>query len=267
MIPLKFKPDNRNLKAILNLYLEQKPAFLSVIRAREATIFNTLWPLSGKSLDFGCGDGYFMKMSLIGSNYKIDYGLETDITRAKAAEISNVYKKILVYNGDKIPLANESINFVISNSVMEHLSNLENSVEEIFRILKKGDKFYVSVMSASYEDNLLGKIFLGKIYLKWMRKKAYHNNLLTKSEWRHVFKEAGFKIKKEYNYLDRNSTRLLDLLQYLSIPGIVFQFRLPFLSRIYFKFMKFIFGNLIYKTVINESHNDNCSAYFFILEK
>lgn len=258
---------NNNLRLFLNLYLDQRPVFLSVIRAQEAAIFDSIWPLNGKTLDFGCGDGYFMKISYLNSGYKIAYGLETDQQRAKLAEKTEVYKKVLVYDGNKIPLPTESVDFVVSNSVMEHLSDLENSVKEIHRILKKKGKFHVTVMSASYEDNLLGQILLGDLYLKWMRRRAYHKNLLTKAEWRNLFRSNGFKINNDYNYLDRNSTRLLDLLQYISIPGIIFQFKLPSIARIYFRLMKLIFGKLIYQQIQSESHDDNCSSYYFELEK
>lgn len=258
---------DKNLDKILRKYLDEKPTFLSVIRAREASLFNSFVPYAPKVLDFGCGDGFFTKISLIGCEQKIDIGLETDSERAVKARKSSVYKEVLVYDGRKIPLSSSSISVVISNSVMEHLSDLEMSLVEIHRILIKRGIFYVSVMTDKYEDNLLGKIFLGDIYLKWMRKRAYHKNLLSKNEWEKLFIKSGFKIKNRYAYLDRQSTRLLDLLQYLSIPGILTQNNLAFLSRIYFILMRFIFEEIIRNRIKNESHNQNCSAYFLVLMK
>lgn len=264
---MNFKPVDKNLDIILRRYLDERPAFLSVIRAREASIFNSLLPYEAKILDFGCGDGFFTSVSLLGFEHQIDIGLETDSFRAVKARESRVYKEVLVYDGDKIPLNNNSISTVISNSVMEHLLDVERSVSEIYRILKPKGVFYVSVMVDSYERNLLGKIFLGNIYLKWMRKRAYHENLLSKDQWEDLFQKNGFKVKVNYAYLDGQSTKLLDLLQYLSIPGILAINKLPFLGRFNFKLMRFIFEGIIKRRIKNEQHNQNCSAYFFVLIK
>lgn len=264
---MNFRSVDKNLDKILRKYLDERPTFLSVIRAREASLFNSFLPYASKVLDFGCGDGFFTGISLIGCEQKLDIGLETNSERAIKARKLSIYKEVLVYDGRKIPLNNNSISIVISNSVMEHLSDVETALLEIHRILKRGGIFYVSVMTDRYENNLLGKVFLGDIYLKWMRKRAYHKNLLSKNEWENLFIKNGFKIKSSYAYLDRQSTRLLDLLQYLSIPGILTQNNVAFLSKIYFRLMRFIFEEIIKKRIKSELHNQNCSAYFFVLVK
>ena len=54
-----------------------------------------------------------------------------------------------------------------------------------------------------------------------MRKKQIHKNLLDKKEWDLKFNKAVFKIEKTIGYLDKNTSRWLDLLHYSSIPSLV----------------------------------------------
>lgn len=258
---------NNNLDKILKIYLENKPTFLAIIRAKEATIFNCLLPYKGKVLDFGCGDGFFTKTSLLDSNQKINVGLETDYKRAHMAEEKLIYQKVVLYNGKKIPFKNKEFSLVLSNSVLEHIKDIESSLREIYRILKKGGKFYVSVMVKDYEDNLLGTFFLSKLYKLWMKKRAYHENLLSKKEWEKLFFKTGFKLENKVGYLNRTNTQFLDLIQYLSIPTILTQKIFPFLSLSYCQMMKIVFYREIYKRITQEKKDSPYSSYFYILKK
>jgi len=47
-----------------------------------------------------------------------------------------------------IPFINESVELVVSNSVLEHIYDYEKVIDEVFRILKKSGYFYLSVPNA-----------------------------------------------------------------------------------------------------------------------
>ena len=98
------------MKEILKKYLKFRPLFLSLIRSKEAWLFQKYLPLKPPSFDLGCGDGFFAKTTF----GKIDIGLDVTDSRIKEAEEQGVYKKLVVYNGRKIPLKSRSIKTVIS---------------------------------------------------------------------------------------------------------------------------------------------------------
>ncbi|MFA5878119.1 MAG: class I SAM-dependent methyltransferase [Candidatus Staskawiczbacteria bacterium] len=87
-----------------------------------------------KLLDIGCGRGDFLK------GFK-DIGLDVfglDIEKSK----SDIVKNIKIYNCNfelnSFPLENNSVDFIFSKSVIEHLKNPENFIKEIYRVLKPG---------------------------------------------------------------------------------------------------------------------------------
>lgn len=255
------------LQKTLSIYLASKPTFLSLIRAKEATLFNGLLPYKLPVLDYGCGDGFFESVATQDKNFKIDVGLEINSVRAKLAKQSKIYRKVTVYDGKKIPFKNNSFSTVMSNSVMEHVRDLESNLQEIYRVTKKGGYFYVSVMVEQYENNLLGVKILGKVYKKWMRIRAYHLNLLTCKQWEDKFRLSGFKIITKKGYLDSRNTKLLDIMQYLSLPEILTQNRFPLISRFFCSIMSILFKDTIYKNLIREEKGKDFSSYFYILEK
>lgn len=261
------KINTKILGKCLRIYLDSKPTFLAIIRAKEASIFNGLLPFKAPVLDYGCGDGFFAKLSHLDSNQRVDIGLETDFKRARLAKRCGIYKKVVTYNGGKIPLSSGSISTVISNSVMEHVDGLNEAIKEIYRIIKPGGFFYLSIITADYEDNLLGTKLLGPIYKRWMRQRAYHLNLLSLVEWEKLFNQAGFKVSEKLPYLNKNNTRWLDFLQYLSIPAIITQKKLPFISRLYCQLMRRLLENKIKAMLISDKTTSTSSACFYILKK
>lgn len=60
------------------------------------------------------------------------------------------YKNVdIVADIQNLPFQNNSIDFIISNSVLEHIENPEKVVSEIKRVLKPGGKAYISVPQVS----------------------------------------------------------------------------------------------------------------------
>ena len=49
----------------------------------------------------------------------------------------------------KIPLVNESVELIVSNSVLEHIYDYQKVINEAYRIMKKGGYFYLCVPNAA----------------------------------------------------------------------------------------------------------------------
>ena len=92
--------------------------------------------LNGKKkqfLDLGCGDQHLRKSV---EDRNLNY-LGLDITDVN-------------FEFDKLPLENNSIDFIISLAVIEHVSNPDNFLSEILRVLKPGGIVYISTPNWHY---------------------------------------------------------------------------------------------------------------------
>jgi len=205
------------MKDYLLKYLESRPPFLALIRAKEAKLFSKYLPLKAPVMDLGCGDGFFAEV-VFG---RIATGVDIADSRMGEAQSKQVYDRIVEYNGTKLPFHDESFETVVSNCTLEHVEKLEKVVTEAGRVTKPGGRFLTSVMAKPWEDNLAGSMVLGNSYKSWMRKKQVHVNLLSFSEWKWVFEKGGWKVINAVGYLAPRTCRWLDLLHYISIPNLV----------------------------------------------
>ncbi len=94
----------------------------------------------GRILDVGCGFMPYRK--LIESNPQVEKYIGMDL------EQPTYYADIepdLKWNGEKIPLADESVDCAMATEFLEHYAAPEKVLSEIRRVLKPGGKFYATV--------------------------------------------------------------------------------------------------------------------------
>lgn len=208
------------MKNYIKDYLKNRPAFYVFIRPKEIKLFRNYLPFKRPVLDFGCGDGFFAKVAFKDFG-KIDVGLDVDKKKLKEAKKEKTHERLIFYSGDKIPFPNNYFSTVISNCVLEHIQNLDESLEEIYRILKPGGTFLCTAMTDKWEKYLLGNLFFGKTYSEWMKYKQKHFNLLSLDNWKCKFEMHKFKVINIIGYLDEKESKLIDLLHYLSIGSLI----------------------------------------------
>lgn len=245
------------LSKYLNTYLSHRPAFLAFIRSREASLFEEYLPLKSPIVDVGCGDGFFAKI-VFG---RVDIGL--DIADSRIIE-AQAYKKLIVYDGRKFPLASRSVSTAVSNCVLEHVEYLPEVISEAHRILKPGGKFLVTVMCLPWEKNLFGALAFGHSYKNWLRQKQVHVNLLTFSQWKKLFLKPGFKIIKTSGYLSPKACRLIEIFHYLGLPSLITYKLIGKWNLIPLSFL----NNRIVRKIISEKVSpQDAGAVFFLLQK
>jgi SAM-dependent methyltransferase len=208
------------LHQFVSLYLCSKPAFYSFIRPQEAFLYRQNGPFFQRPiLDFGCGDGFFSHVVFAGQS--VDAGLDVDEVKIRQAQAIKSYGKLLLYDGEKIPFAKNSFSTIFSNSVLEHIPNLDNSLDEIHRVLKPDGLFIATVMTDKWEQFLpLGKL-LGKTYVRYLRKMQEHNNLFSYQKWQNTFEHHGFKSCSIIGYVNQHTAKYLELYHYLSLPFLI----------------------------------------------
>lgn len=224
-----FMTQQSKLKQLTQIYLKNRPLFLSLIRGKELQLYYQQLEETvelGRTLDFGSGDGFFLDTLL-----KSLPRLKSDITGLEVESIDpyllrqsqnfGAYQDIVTYDGCNLPFADASFDTIISNCVLEHVTHLDQNLAELARVLKPSRKFYTTVMTKNWEKYLFGAIFAKDIYKSWMRRKQVHPNLLSCKEWEQEFKEAGFRVVEVKGYLDEHASRWMDFLHYVSVPSLI----------------------------------------------
>lgn len=250
------------MKKYLKAYLYNRPFFYVFIRPKELELFRRALPFKKPVLDFGCGDGFFTKV-LFDRN-KIDAGVDIDEESLNYAKNSGVYKQVILLSDHKLPFNKNYFSVVVSNCVMEHVIKLQPTLKEIRRVMKSGGKFYLSVMADRWNNYLLGGRLVGDRYLEWMRKIQKHPNLLSELEWEKQFVKAGFRVVEKFGYLDKKTSRLIEIFHYLSIDSLItyklFKRWVVFPGR--FKLIEKLISSKLSKVRASDS-----AAIFFTLEK
>lgn len=99
-------------------------------------------------------------------------GVNVSKLRAKKYSLKNI--KFIKAFGENIPLKDESVDFVISLAVLEHVNDVDKVIAEAYRVLKPGGSIYFEVpnnlfpFEAHYKMIWLPMMpkFLAKIYVK-----------------------------------------------------------------------------------------------------
>ena len=162
------------------------------------------------SVDIGCGDGY---MSSILFDKKFTYGVDNG--EAKDVQIAikkKLYKKVLIEGAEKMSLKNSSVNFVFSNSVIEHIPDNGAVLSETSRILKKNGVFVFTSPSYLFSQylyisnilNRIGLAFIGNWYAYKRNKMLNHYHTYSHLEWTRRLARYGLKVIKYKYYISKN---------------------------------------------------------------
>jgi SAM-dependent methyltransferase len=164
----------------------------------------------GLGLDLGCGDGKLTDILLSLTGPRTLVGVDPDPEETKAAARYGFYERLHTTKGDAIPEPDGAFDFVISNSVLEHIPELEPTIAEVGRLLRPGGRFYFTVPTPVFHENLAGS-FLGitgrKQYLASLDKRLAHFNYLSADDWRELCGRHGLEVDGCRGYLDRAQTR------------------------------------------------------------
>ncbi len=95
--------------------------------------------LGGRILDNGCGLGTYLKAFAPFSDQR--YGLELEFDRAQNAK--RVASAIILAPAEKLPFAENSFDFILSNEVLEHVEDDRLAVAEMVRVTRPGGRIVI----------------------------------------------------------------------------------------------------------------------------
>lgn len=244
-------------KSILKKYLTEAPIPLALERVLECKIYENL-EFKRPILDVGCGDGIFTKV-LFGE--KIDVGIDPLEYELEKAKKQAVYEKLFHAWGNRMPFENDSFLTVFSNSVLEHISDIDSVLKEINRVMKIGGTLYVTLPTNLFDQytlafqafNFLGLTKLKESYRIFFNKFWKHQHYYSRNEWIKLFKKNGFEINKVQEYGTKGQCMFNDFMVPFTIPNYLIKkllnrfFLFSALRRMYTPFLALFLKN---KTVI-----------------
>lgn len=149
-------------------------------------------------LEAGGGSGRFglkIAQNLPNSKVTIIDIVDSSLVFIKKLSENLGLKNIFVAKDDILNLSfnNNSFDLVISDAVIQHVSDDQKAIEEMVRILKPGGKLIISVV------NFWNFHSVYKVWLKLTNQKyEYHSErAYTKKELRNLFELCGLKIIEE----------------------------------------------------------------------
>ncbi len=205
--------DRVLLREALSMYPAQ-PA-TAVWRAVEiGALLDAGVPL-GRGLDLGCGDGKLTALMLQRAGPRRLVGVDLDTLEVRAAARSGLYEAVHHAPAQCVPEADGSFEFVISNSVLEHVPMLEPVLREVARVLRPGGRFLFTVPGPGFHANLRGSLLPWvprDRYLHDLDRRLAHLRYPTAADWQRLCRDAGLRFDGCFNYLDRDETRMWETL-------------------------------------------------------
>jgi SAM-dependent methyltransferase len=212
-------------KDFLWLQVRDLPYFRALLRAVESRFYQD-FQLQAPILDLGCGDGHFASITF---DRKIDVGLDPWAGPLKQAAARGKYLLTVQSSGDKMPFEDASFQTVISNSVLEHIPDLDAVLLETARVLKPGGMFIFCVPNHQFLTNLsisgffdrIGLRFLGNAYRGFFNKISRHYHCDSPEVWQPRLKAAGFSVERYWHYFSPHALHVLEWGHYFGLPSVV----------------------------------------------
>ena len=207
--------------------LFQLPYFRAMLRAVEQSFYMRL-ELAEPVLDIGAGDGQFAQVTF--SNLSL-IGVDPWWKPLPEANKRNVYRLLIQAAGDALPFVDASYPTAISNSVLEHIPEVQPVLDEVAGKLKAGGKFVITVPNHQFLTELwgvevltrLGLKTLAKQYSRFFNRIARHYNLNTPEVWIERLKSAGFTDVEYFNYFPRWALHKLERGHLWGLPNLLWK--------------------------------------------
>ena len=172
----------------------------------------------GRGLDVGSGDGRLIGLlqSELGKSLDV-IGLDADELEVSAARASGHYARVHCSTADAIPEPSRSFDWVFSNSTLEHIGPIAETLAEVARVLRPGGTFIFTVPSADFHACLRGpRLGSRERYLRDIDERCAHLRYWGDEDWRVALQRAGMHLVSSESYLTRSEVRRWELISNLT---------------------------------------------------
>lgn len=205
----------------LREYLRIAPVSIALWRSIEASHVAGV-ELPPPRLDLGCGFGEFAHVFF---DESLEVGIDLSRRSLLQARKGREYEGLVRGDARRLPFRDESFASIVSISVLEHIANVEDAVEEAYRVLRPGGVFAFTAPTPTLTEflfypRLFAKArlsFLARSYSALFNRAFGHVSLLTEEEWLALLEGVGFRIQCQRMMMSQRTVTVFDL----SLPTIV----------------------------------------------
>lgn len=216
---------NEDLKSgddLLWRHLKTVPAFRALLRAVEARFYRQV-AIPEPVLDLGCGDGHFAQMAF---GHPVLVGVDPWWGPLQKARHSRGYRLNVQAMGNALPFRDGAFASVISNSVLEHIEEVEPVLAEAARVLRPGGRLVVTMPSHLFTEYLGGAaalrpLGLDEAYQRFFNFISRHAHTEPPERWAEWLGAAGFRVRRWQYYFSREALRALEVGHVQGLPSAV----------------------------------------------
>lgn len=206
-------------------YLKVAPIPLALERTMECELLSRQ-EFPRPILDIGCGEGLFASVLF---DEQIDLGIDPDENELRRAKELGMYQELICCFGNNIPRDDKSFNTIFSNSVLEHIEDIEPVLKEANRLLSDEGRLYLTLPTDFFDQYSVANQFLIGFGMKGLASrfrtffngfwKHYHYH--DKSGWELLFHKMGFETVESIEYGSKKICLTNDFLAPFSIPSLI----------------------------------------------
>lgn len=212
---------------LLLQHLQAVPPHRALLRSVECRLMGCV-RLQPPVLDVGCGDGHFAATTY---DRPIDVGVDLLRPELDEARAWGAYRQVVPASGTALPFSDASFRTVVSNSVLEHIPDLDATLREISRVLAPGGTFAFTTPSEHFGEFLLGNAImrriglpaLGDAYARWFDGISDHYHRLGPAAWEEKLNTVDLSVRHWHYYFPAPAHHVFDLSHYLGAPTILFR--------------------------------------------
>ena len=226
----QFKPIEADNESKDHLWpqISSLPYFRAVLRAVEARFYENI-DLPAPCLDLGCGDGHFASLAFA---RQLEVGLDPWAGPLQEAEKRGVYRETIHSAASSIPYADEYFSSAVSNSVLEHIPDLDPVFDELARMLKPGAPFIFCVPNQRFLPTLsfaraLDSLHLrsfARAYRRFFDRISRHYHCDDQITWQTRLASHGFEIVRTWDYFSPRAQAVLEWGHYFGLPSLISHF-------------------------------------------
>ena len=206
-------------------YLQEAPVALAIERSLECMILSKQ-AFERPILDVGCGEGMFAYVLF---DEKLDVGIDPDGRELERAAQYGMYDELIRCDGASIAKPAASFRTILSNSVLEHIPEIEPVLREAHRLLAPDGRFYVTVPTNLFDRysviyqalSALGLRGLAESYRVFFNGFWKHYHYHDREGWARLFGGCGFEVLASQEYCPRTVAVLDDASAPLALPSFV----------------------------------------------
>lgn len=197
-------------------------------------------PARSSILEIGCGSGY--GTNLLSKNAEKIIGLDVD--KSTVERVSKRYNSkncfFELYDGIRIPYADESFDVAVSFQVIEHIKNDKNIIKEIWRILKPGGIMIMTTPNRVFRLIGEGQKPTNKFHIREYSPMEFEG--LLKTNFLNV-KVSGIRGTEDVQEIEKNNVIISRKITRID-PLDLRRFLPEFLKQVISKNIKEIIGNV-----------------------